>query len=174
MKDGISFMEELLSEVETNENLATEAYMDLLIAKVGHLEEKIASNFKSAEEEVKIINDFALSKNSRIQGQIDGIMSMLESFIRDLNEKNNNIKTISLAHGTLKLHKKPDKVEVIDLELFMNHATEELLTKLPESYKPNLNKIKNYIKMSGRVPFGVTKTDGTDEFKLTINKTNEV
>jgi len=167
------FMQDLLDEVELKEEQQTEAYFDLLIAKVDHLEKKIAANFRSAEDEVKIINDFALTKNSRIQGQIDGIMSMLEAYIRDKNEKDANLKTISLAHGTLKLHKKPDKVEITDMDLFLANANEAMLTMVPESVKPNLSKIKNYIKMSGRVPSGVTKSDGTDTFKLTINQNNK-
>jgi hypothetical protein len=157
-------MDELLAEVELKEDQQTEAYFDLLIAKAAQLEEKIASNFKTAEEEVKIINDFYLKKNAKIQESIEGISRLLEEYIRSKGEK-----TISLPHGTLKLHKKPDKVEVADLDLFMQYATEELLTVVPESFKPNLNKIKNYIKLSGRIPKGVNRIEGTEEFKLTIN-----
>ena len=69
----------------------------------------------------------------------------------------------------LKLHKKPDKIEVSDLDLFISKATSEMLTIVPESVKPNLSKIKNYIKFSGRVPLGITQIEGTEEFKLTIN-----
>lgn len=143
--------------------------MDLLIAKAASLEDKIAANTKNAEEEIKIINDFMLNRNSKIQGQIDGILSMLEAYIRD-----NGDKTISLPHGTLKLHKKPDKVEIIDMKLFLSKASESMLTVVPESVKPNLNKIKNYMKMSGKVPLGVKKVDGIEEFKLSINKNSEV
>jgi len=173
MHQETNFIQELLEEVELKEDQQTEAYFDLLIAKVDHLEKKIATNFKSADEEVKIINDFVLTKNSRIQRQIDGIMSMLEAYIRDKNEKDASIKTISLAHGSLKLHKKPDKVEITDLDLFLANANEAMLTMVPESVKPSIQKIKSYIKMSGRVPLGVTKSDGTDTFKLTINQPNK-
>ncbi len=51
----------------------------------------------------------------------------------------------------------------------MQFATEELLTKVPESYKPNLSKIKSYIKFSGRVPKGISQIPGYEDFKLTIN-----
>ena len=167
MNEAINFMEDLLSEVELKEEQQTEAYYDLLIAKVSHLEQKIASNFKTAEEEIKIINDFVLSRNSRIQGQIDGILSMLEAYIRGKGEK-----TITMCHGVLKLHKKPDKVEITDMELFLKNANGSMLTVVPESVKPSITKIKNYIKMSGRIPLGVSKSEGTEEFKLTINNNN--
>lgn len=174
MNQEANFMEELLNEVELKEEQQTEAYMDLLIAKIGHLEGKIASIFKSAEEEVKIINDFALSKNSKIQGQIDGCTNILEAYMRDQNEKDNNIKTISLAHGCLKLHKKADKVEITDMESFLSKASSSMLTVVQESVKPSVQKIKQYIKMSGRIPLGVTKSVGSDEFKLTINNNKEM
>ena len=164
MEQETNFMDELLAEVELKEELQSEAYFDLLIKKISGLEEKIARNFKIAEEEVKIINDFYLKKNSKIKEAIDGIARILEEYIRGKGEK-----TITFPAGTLKLHKKPDKVEITDLDLFLKYATEDLLTKVPESYKPNLTKIKAYMKYSGRVPKGVSKVEGTEEFKLTLN-----
>lgn len=166
-ENSISFMDDLLAEVELKEEQQTEAYFDLLIAKAASFEEKIAGNFKIAEEEVKIINDFYLKKNSRLQEAIDGITRLLEEYIRGKGEK-----TIFLPHGTLKLHKRPDKIEVSDQELFITKATSEMITLVPESVKPNLNKIKSYIKLSGRVPQGVIVIEGTEEFKLTINSNN--
>ncbi|MBI1932411.1 MAG: hypothetical protein HYS24_07720 [Ignavibacteriales bacterium] len=62
METEINFMDELLAEVELKEDIQTEAYFDLLIKKNIGLEEKIARNFKIAEVEVKIINDFYLKK----------------------------------------------------------------------------------------------------------------
>ena len=96
-ENSITFMDELLAEVEIREEEQTEAYFDLLIAKVAGLEAKIASNFRTAEEEVKIITDFYLKKNSKVQEVINGISRLLEEYIRSKGEK-----TITLPHGTLK------------------------------------------------------------------------
>ena len=52
------------------------------------------------------------------------------------------------------MHKKPDKVEIEDIDLFLKKAKPEMLTVVPEQVKPDLNKIKNYIK-SKPVPPGI-------------------
>lgn len=172
MESGINFMDELLAEVELKEEQQSEAYFDLLIRKIAGLECQIARNFKIAEDEIKIINDFYLRKNTKLQESKDGIARLLEEFIRERNRVDPNVKTISLPNGVLKLRKQPDKVEVSDLDLFLKSANSEMLTIVPESVKPNLTKIKSFIKMSGRTPAGVTKIEGSEEFKLTLNNNN--
>ena len=41
------------------------------------------------------------------------------------------------------MHKKPDRVEIEDLDLFLKKAKPEMLTIIPEQVKPDMNKIKN-------------------------------
>ena len=91
----------------------------------------------------------------------------LESFIREKKEK-----TIALPNGTLKMHKKPDKVEIENLDLFLKKAKPEMLTVVPESYKPDMNKIKNYIK-SKPVPPGIKITEGKEEFTYKLREESE-
>ena len=50
------------------------------------------------------------------------------------------------------MHKKPDKVEIENLELFLSKSKPEMLTVIPEQVKPDLNKIKNYIKSKCNAP----------------------
>lgn len=77
-------------------------------------------------------------------------------------------KKIDLPHGILKIRKSPDMVEITDMELFLSSAKGEMLNVIPEQVKPDLNKIKAFIKMSGKVPEGVSIKEGTKEFKLTF------
>ena len=137
MKDN--FLEELLQEVEAQEAEQTEAYYDLLLLSIKKLQELIAYNFKEAEKECQLINSFVLQKNFQLQERIRFMELKLESFIKERKEK-----TITLPNGTLKMHKKPDKIEIEDIELFLKNAKPEMLTVVPEQVKPDLNKIKGF------------------------------
>jgi arginine deiminase len=164
--EEVNFLDELLLEAEQKEELQTQAYFDLIIIEVARLEDKIASTFEQAKIEVAIINDWALRRNQKESERIELLKSKLETWLRSLNQK-----TIDLPHGTLKLRKKPDKVEVEDLDKFLASATHDIVTFVPEQIKPNLTSIKAVIKKSGRIPAGVKLIEGTNEFSLTIKST---
>jgi hypothetical protein len=114
-----------------------------------------------------MINNFVLHKNAQLQEKIRWIELKLQSFILEKKEK-----TIALPNGTLKMHKKPDKVEIEDIELFLKKAKPGMLTVVPESYKPDMNKIKNYIK-SKPVPLGIKVIEGKEEFSYKLNGVND-
>jgi len=159
-----SFIDELLAEAEQKEELQSEAYADLLIAEVSKLEADIAKNFKTAEEEINIINEWSLKKNSVIQERANLLRLKLENFIKESGKK-----TIDLANGTLKMRKMPDKVEITDMETFLANANSQMLTVVPEQVKADLTKIKAYLKMTGGKPIaGVTLLEGKEEFRLTL------
>jgi hypothetical protein len=67
------------------------------------------------------------------------------------------------------MRKLPDKVEISDMDKFLESATQEVITIVPETVKPDLNKIKAYLKNSGHILPGITVIEGKEEFKLTIN-----
>ncbi len=163
-----NFLDELLEEAEFKEQEQYLAFLDLVIIEISDLESQIQSTFNQAKREVDIINDWALRKNLKVTERIDFLKLKLESGIRSLGQK-----TIDLPHGILKIRKKPDKVEVIDLEAFLSKATEEMVSVVPEQIKPNLNGIKAVIKRTGKAPDGVNVIQGDDEFSLK-SKTNGV
>jgi hypothetical protein len=68
----------------------------------------------------------------------------------------------------------PDKVEITDLNTFIENATSQLITVVPESIKPDLTKIKAFIKMTTKIPAGVNLIEGREEFKLTLNNSKEI
>lgn len=164
-----NFLEELLLEAEQKEIKQTQAYFDLILIEIGKLQSQIEVNFAEAEKEIEIIKEWSLNKNSKLQDKIDFLSRKLEAYIREECKK-----TIELPHGDLRFHKKPDKVEVADLELFLKSATSDMIRTQPEEIKPDLNKIKAYIKEKGRIPEGVTVTEGKEEFsyKLKNGKDN--
>ena len=168
MTEEEKFMDELLQDDELKSEQQSEAYHDLLLLQIRLLQELMEHNFAEAEKEVKIINDWALSKNHALQVKIEWIEKKLEAFIRERKEK-----TIDLAHGILKYHKKPDKVEITDLDEFLKYAKPEMLTVIPEQVKPDLAKVKAYTK-THLLPKGVTVIEGKEEFSYKIKgKENE-
>jgi hypothetical protein len=162
-----TFMDELLAEAEQKEELQTEAYFDLLLLQIQQLEDKIAFNFSEADKEVKIIQGWALKKNHALHAKIEWNERKLEAFIRERKEK-----TIDLAHGVLKFHKKPDKLEIADMDLFLKNAKPEMLTVIPEQIKPDLTKIKAYTK-AHLPPKGVIISEGREEFSYKLNNQKE-
>ena len=163
----IDFLDELLKEAEEKEEEQTEAYYDLLLMGIRKLQDQIGYNFHQAEKECQMINSFTLHKNAQLQEKIRWSEMKLEAFIREKQEK-----TIALANGTLKMHKKPDKVEIEDVDLFLKNAKPEMLTVIPEQVKPDLNKIKAFIKTKP-VPPGVKLLEGKEEFSYKLNKEEE-
>ncbi|MBI2417425.1 MAG: host-nuclease inhibitor Gam family protein [Ignavibacteriales bacterium] len=164
MTESERFMEDLLAEAEQQDEQRTEAYFDLVLLQIQQMQEQIAFNFGEADKEVAIIKDWALRKNHGLQVKIDFLEKKLEAFIRE-----KGVKTLELAHGTLKMHKKPDKVELQDVNLFLKHATPELLTVKPEEVKPDLAKIKNYLKTHYKPMPGVAIIPGKEEFSYKLN-----
>ena len=162
-----SFIDELIKEVEDKEELRTAAYYDLLLLEISNLQNQIADNFSEVEKEIEMINRFALSKNATIQNKIDWLAKKLEAYIKEKGEK-----TIDMPHGTLKMHKRQDKIEISDLDLFLKHAKKDMLSIVPEQLKPDMNKIKSLVK--GRfIPAGVKVIPGEIEFSYKIKKDGE-
>lgn len=161
--EEVNFLDELLAEVEIKEEQQTAAYFDLVIAEVAKLETEIAANFTETKKEVEIINEWALKRNSVLQERANLLKLKLEGYIRGEGRK-----TISLPHGELKIRKMPDKVEISDMELFLSKANSQMVTVVPELVKPDLTKIKAFIKMTTKVPEGIAVIEGKEEFKLAI------
>lgn len=160
-----SFIEELLKEEELKERQLTEAHYDLMILEIREIEHEIEKNFSEADKEAEIIHNWALEKNAKLNDKVDFLKTKLECYIRELNKK-----TVDLPNGQLKIRKKPDRVEIKDPELFIKNATSDMLRTIPENYKPDINSIKNYIKLSGgtKIPKGVEYIEGEESFTLTI------
>ena len=160
----VNFLDELLQEAESKEAYQTEAYYDLILLQIKNLQEQIAHNFSEADKEINLINNWTLSRNSVLNERNQVLERKLEQFIRQ-----RQLKTLELPNGILKLHKKPDKVEIEDMELFLKHARPEVLTIIPEQVKADLSKLKAFIKRRP-VPMGVKVLEGREEFSYKLRK----
>ena len=162
----VSFMDELLAEAEAKENSQLDSIMDMVLIEIRKLDEQIARNFRTSDEECKLIQDWALRRSAKQQDRINWLAVKLEKFIRD-----RGVKTVSLANGTLKIRRSQDKIEFFDMEAFMETTNPALLTLVPAYYTPNLKGIKEQIKLYDVVPDGVEVIPGSDKFSYKL-KTN--
>jgi len=159
-----TFLDELLEEAESREEYQTEAYFDLVLLQIKNLQGEIAHNFSEAEREIAYINNFVLRRNMVLDERCKFLERKLELFIRE-----RGVKTIDLPNGILKMHKKPDKIEIENLELFLKHARPEVITVTPEQIKPDLSKIKSFIK-TRPVPAGVRIVEGEIGFSYKLRE----
>ena len=162
-------IEELLQEAEADERKLHLAHIDLMLSEMRKLEVAIASNFSQAEEEKQIIDEWAMAKNVKLQEKSDRIVNQLKLFMELQGE---GVKTIDLPNGKLLRRRSPDKIEIVDMEAFLQNANKSMFTLQPEIVKPNLTKIKAYYKMTQRVPVGTRLIEGEEKFNLKLNEVN--
>jgi len=162
-----NFLDDLIRESEEREKKLNHEMADMMLLEIRNLQEEIGRVFDQAEKERTIIKNWAITKNSKLTNRIEWISKKLELFLKE-----EGVKTLDLAFGSIKFRKQPDRVEIIDDELFLNNATPNMLTIVPETAKADLSKIKSFIKRSGRVPQGCEIIPGEIKFSYTIKKEN--
>lgn len=168
MTEEQSFIEELLKEAEEKELQMTKSLVDLLLIEISKLNDQIKSIQSEAEAEINIIQQWAERKISKLIDKISFYEVRLERFIRE-----QGVKTIELPNGTLKIRKSQDKIEITDAQLFMSNAIPELLRIIPETVKPDINKIKAYVKQKGIIPPGIKYEEGKDQFTYKLTNKGE-
>ncbi len=167
--EGERFIDELVKEAEEKEQKLNRELADLMLLEIRNLQEEIERVFDQAEKERTIIKNWAITKNSKLASRIEWISKKLELFLKE-----ENVKTLELAFGSIRFRKQPDRIEILDNELFLNNANSSCLMIVPETAKADLNKIKAFIKRSGRTPKGCEIIPGEIKFSYTINNHQEV
>jgi hypothetical protein len=144
-----------------------DAYPDLCLMKIRDLKREVEKTLTLADEEAKIIHEWALSTCVKRQERIAYLERELDAYIRS-----RKLKTVDLPHGTLKIRRKPDRVEISDMDLFLSHATPLMLTTIPERLRPDLLNIRVHVQETGEVPAGVTFVKGENGFSYKLKETN--
>jgi hypothetical protein len=165
---GTEFISQMIADAEEKEAKLNREMADLMLLEIRNLQEEIEQTFEQAERERTIIKNWAITKNSKLTNRIEWISKKLELFLKE-----ENVKTLELAFGTIRFRKQPDRIEIIDDELFLNNATSNMLAIVPESAKADMNKIKAFIKRTGRVPQGCELIKGGIKFSYNINNHKE-
>jgi hypothetical protein len=82
-------------------------------------------------------------------------------------------KTVNLPHGSMKLRLGRDKVEITDLQQFLNNkSNQKFLKVIPESYQPDTQEIVKYVKRTGDLPDGVNLIPAETKFSYTTIRSN--
>lgn len=167
MTEEKSFIDLLIEESEKKEQKLLQSHLDLILIEIRKLEVQIEKNFDTAAQEREIIKNWALERNTMLNARIEWLSKKLELFLKE-----ENLKTLDLPNGIIRMRKQPERVIIVDEEKFFKKATSALLNIIPESAKPDLLKIKAWIKRTGRVPDGVEVTSSDEKFSYTIKKEN--
>lgn len=161
------FIETMLQELEAKEQQLQLSQIDTILMEISKLQTEIEHNFKQAEEEKKLIDEWAISRNAKIQERADWLTKKLEAWMAE----HPDTKTVDLPHGQLLRRKQIDKFEVTDLELFMTNKNLSQLTNLqPEIIVPSKEKIKAFYKMTTKLPAGVELISGVEKFSIKIKQ----
>jgi len=164
--EGESFIDQLIEEAEQKEKKLEQSHLDLILIEIRKLEEEIERNFDTAAQEREIIKTWSLERNSILNSRIQWLSMRLERFLKE-----DKLKSLDLPNGIIRIRKQPDKISVVNEEKFFNNATSKLLSII-ETVKPDMLKIRAFIKQSGKVPSGVEVTKQENKFSYTIKRNN--
>ena len=166
-----SWLQELVDQTEERDQHhlleMNKLRADQALAAIAVIEEKIAETEQIAEQELDLITNWKESEATKLQNKINWLSFNLEKFIRSTGDS-----TINLAHGSIKIRKSRDKIEIGDLKKFVEVAKRHgLLRHIDACDEPDMNAIRAFIKLNGgKPPLGVMLTPGQPTFSYITNK----
>jgi len=166
----MNFIEELLQEAEIRDKEYKEEMdklkADQMLAVIEKLDEQMKDVIGLAEEEIKLIEEYRKDELDKLEKKRSWLCRQLEQYIRSTGEK-----TITLPHGQIKLRQSRQKVQVIDMDLFLKVGGRlNLLRRIPESIEPDLQAIHQHIKQTGEIPNGVDVIPGETKFSYLLKR----
>jgi hypothetical protein len=165
------WLQELLDQAEIadkNKLLAmNKLRADQALAAIASIEDKIEEIEQIAQQEIDLITGWKEAESTKLQNKINWLSFNLEKFIRSIGDS-----TITLAHGTIKIRKSRDKIDIVDLQKFsvigQRHG---LLRHIDAKDEPDMNAIRAFMKLNGgKPPMGVILTPGQPTFSYTTTK----
>jgi len=172
MENGKSpaWLQELLDDTEERDqrNLVemNKLRADQALATIEVIEGQIAETEQIAQQEIDLLTKWKESESQKLQNKINWLSFNLEKFIRSTGDS-----TITLAHGSIKVRKSRDKIDIVDLQKFkvigQRHG---LLRHIDAKDEPDMNAIRAFIKTNGgKPPVGVILTPGQPTFSYSTN-----
>lgn len=166
-----SWLQELLDDTEATDQKRllemNKLRADQALAAVAVIEDKIEEVEQIAQQEFDLITRWKDSETTKLQNKINWLTFNLEKFIRVTGDA-----TIALAHGTIKIRKSRDKIDIVDLKKFTEIAKRHgLLRHVDASDEPDLSALRAFIKLNGgKPPLGVMLTPGQPTFSYLTTK----
>jgi type I site-specific restriction-modification system R (restriction) subunit len=156
------FFDEIFTEAEGKEML-TNSSPEIVFTKylwvIKKLETEIEKIRITSEKLKSEIDEWESKKTNQKLDQIAYLSNQMENYLRQ-----KELKSLSLPNGNIGLRKQQPKIEIINEEMFYEHAEASLLRHVPESYAPDLTAIKQKIKSTGELPKGVEVTEQDSKF----------
>ena len=111
MKEETNFIDELIRESEERDKKLEHSHLDLILIEIRKLEDEVEKNFDTAAQEREIIKNWALERNSMLSSRIEWLSRKLELYLKE-----EDLKTLDLPNGIIRIRKQPEKISVIDEE----------------------------------------------------------
>ena len=169
-----SWLQELVDQTEERDQHhlleMNKLRADQALAAIAVIEEQIAETEQIAQQEIDLITRWREAETAKQQKKINWLSFNLEKFIRGTGDS-----TINLAHGSIKVRKSRDKIEIVDLKKFNEIGQRHgLLRHINASDEPDMNAIRAFIKVNGgKPPLGVILTPGQPTFSYSTTRKGE-
>ena len=154
--------DEMFGGLEEQEVLRSDS-PEIIFSKYLWVIKKMESEIdKIKSASLKLIEEIESWEQKKINqklSQIEFLSGNMEKYL-----KVRDLKSMSLPNGSIGLRKLQPKIEITDEVMFYESADPVLLKHKPESYEPDLRKIKEYIKSTGVLPVGVEMTNQNPKF----------
>ena len=154
--------DEMFGGLEEQEVLRSDS-PEIIFSKYLWVIKKMESEIdKIKSASLKLIEEIESWEQKKINqklSQIEFLSGNMEKYL-----KVRDLKSMSLPNGSIGLRKLQPKIEITDEVMFYESADPVLLKHKPESYEPDLRKIKEYIKSTGVLPVGVEMTNQNQKF----------
>lgn len=140
---------------------------DQALTAIAIMEDKIDEIEQIAQQEIDLVTSWKEVETTKLQNKINWLSFNLEKFIRGTGDS-----TIALAHGTIKIRKSRDKIEIVDLQKFATIGQRHgLLRHINATDEPDLNALRAFIKVNGgKPPAGVILTPGQPTFSYSTTQ----
>ena len=165
------YLDELFSEEEQadlqKEEVTPEIRFTRFLWKIKFIEQDLDKHQRVAEDTIKEVSEWFDKKRNQLEKQIKFLCDQMQNYlsIQDL-------KSLSLPSGKIGFRNQQDKIEIIDYDLFYSKALPGLLRRVPESYEPDLKKIKEHIKTTSAIPEGIDIIPQDPKFYYKLNQNN--
>lgn len=169
-----AWLQELLDDTEAMDKKRllemNKIRADQALAAIEVIEGQIAETEQIAQQEIDLVTKWKESESQKLQNKINWLSFNLEKFIRSTGDS-----TITLAHGSIKVRKSRDKIDIVDLQKFSTIGQRHgLLRHIDSKDEPDMNAIRAFIKINGgKPPLGVMLTPGQLKFSYSTNTKGE-
>lgn len=118
---------------------------DWQVRRLVRLRRRMAENEATAASEIQVIRTWLAEENARLQRSAAFFEQSLTAFHQQLLDDDPKRKTVSLPAGTLKARKHPDRVDVVDVDLFVRWAQAEKPELVRTKVEPDKTAIKKLL-----------------------------